>query len=75
MAIKTTVNPPTKMVKSFPKLMKSTECGRVVLFTSEREGTVVIDNIPITTPIGHYSNSWISSYYKDFNDPITLQNK
>ncbi|CAM0103675.1 hypothetical protein VPH526E571_0030 [Vibrio phage 526E57-1] len=60
-------------VKSFPKLMKSTGSTLVILFESEKSGTVVqADN---TYAIGHHSKCWTSHKFTDLIGSIELVNE
>lgn len=62
--------------KLFPKLMKSTETGNIVLFHSPEKGVVVSLGVYKGNPysIGEYSSSLNMMIFTDYNEPITLQN-
>ena len=58
----------------FPKLMVLEET--VVLFTSEDEGTVLLDkSIFNRFEVGHHSKEFDMTYFKDFKGKIVLSNE
>lgn len=58
--------------KPFPKLMIS-KSGRIVLFTSKFSGFVIREK-EYCYGIWHFSKSWASEDFTDYNEPITIQN-
>jgi len=61
--------------KGFPKLMKGFDV--VVLFISERYGTVVYreKNAFGGTPLGYWDDTWYSDQFTDFHGTILLRNE
>lgn len=70
--VKSTIS--TKLFQ-FPFLMSKSFCGLdiVVLFSSEKVGTVVKSNNE-SFPIGYWSEKWDMSYFVPCNSYITLEN-
>jgi len=68
----------TQEEKPFPKLMISKNTGRLVFFLSKYDGlqmnTVTHPDTSEEYRSPHYSSSWVSSEFTDYNEPITLQN-
>ncbi len=62
----------------FPVLMTSKNANQVVLFTSEKKGTCLLQGSSYT-PSGTYSDTWVScaddSIWRKFTGEITLKNK
>ncbi len=75
MPIKIKTTQEAKKEKDFPKIMEYT--GKdlnpfLVLFNKSREGTVIKSD---HYPTGLYITSWAMHQFKDYNQPITLQNE
>ena len=58
----------------FPKLMKGTSTGVVVLFRIRGEGTILIRGRS-NYNVGDNEGGFTMSYFKDFNEELTLKNK
>lgn len=62
---------------NFPKLMKSTSSGNIVLMNSSN-GTcgagVVVVYKGGAIDVGHYSNMWTIDMFEDYDGSVTLQN-
>ena len=58
----------------FPKLMKSSNTGIIVLFTDVDSGTTIFTGDDVWG-VGHTSSNWNESHFKDFNEELTLKNK
>lgn len=54
----------------FPKLMLCRSTEMVVLFTSEKEGMVIIDDHVYN--VGHYSVNWNANDFTDLPQHITI---
>ena len=64
-----------KTVKPYPKLMQGKSNNSIVLFTSEREGTVLfIGDRNQLLKLGQYEKCWQFDRFVDYNGPITLEN-
>lgn len=60
---------------TYPKLMKSTVNGTIVLFSSYKCGTVVSDDgKPYNESIGYYCDGWSMANFKDYNGSVILTN-
>ena len=58
----------------YPKLMVSVDCSdRIVLFFAMGVGVVVVSHDKRWV-LGHYSNGWNMTNFKDYNGSITLTN-
>lgn len=62
----------TDKKKEYPKLMVDGN-ENIVLFTSSDEGTL-ISSKGCPEDVGHYSELWVMSEFKDFNGTVTLSN-
>lgn len=69
----------TKNMTNFPKLYVHTTRGSVILFVSEKAGTVVAtdeENKLRTKPLGYYNDNWISCfdtyYFRPFYGTVML---
>lgn len=62
--------------KGFPKLMKGTKTGVIILAMGM--GTYHLKGVVIKPSEGmgeqYYSESWDPDYFEDYNRPLTLQN-
>lgn len=59
--------------KPFPKIMRGTSTGSLVLFNKYECGTVIVcgsDSRNYT--LGHRSNGWDMSYFEDIDYPQTI---
>jgi hypothetical protein len=66
-------HPPTpKTEKTYPRIM-TTASGSVVLMESEECGTVLRKDIH--NGVGHYSECWKMSLFKDYHGTITFECK
>ncbi len=77
MAVKVTLGEAkTQTEKPFPKLMKSSETGNIVLFHTLEKGTIISLGEYAGNPyhIGEYSSSLNMMIFTDYNEPITIQN-
>ena len=61
-------------VKPFPKLMISEDLETIVLFSEEKKGVVILDS-RVEYKVGKYFESFNMEYFRDYNEPITLQNE
>ena len=61
-------------VSEYPCLKQSFHTGKVVLFTKEKEGTVVNIGTDSTSWIGYYSDEWDMNNFAEFNGTIELTN-
>lgn len=77
MAIKVTLGEAqTQEEKPFPKLMISKVTGNIVLFHSNKKGTVVfLGENNGTYCLGEYRDDLNIGNFTDYNEQITLQNK
>ena len=66
------MNEDKKQTSEYPKLRASQ--FSVVLFISEKEGTVVCMKEGGMHPIGETRTDWIASTFEDFHGSITLTN-
>lgn len=57
----------------FPKLMKGVTTSVIVLFTKEKEGTVVNGDGSIYKT-GHHSDQWAFSRFEEYHGTVTLSN-
>jgi hypothetical protein len=73
MGIKWIKKPESKKELPFPKLMKSSSSGAIVLMGQPRQGTVLHTGLG-ATPVGRYSSTWDMSYFEDYNEEFTIQN-
>jgi hypothetical protein len=75
--IKTIAKDKGEHVSDFPKLMKSTSSGNIVLMNSSN-GTcgagVVVVYKGGAIDVGHYSNMWAIGMFEDYDGSVTLQN-
>ena len=75
--IKTQVITETKKELDFPILMEAVSSGKMVLFTSEKAGTVV-EISSSSDEVGYYSDRWIDAsnteYWKVFEGELRLSN-
>lgn len=68
-------------VKDYPKLRKHVGLSShsasefIVLFTSDKEGTVVWRTSNCKWSLGHYTDDWLPCVFKDFNDTLELHNE
>jgi len=62
-----------KKKEEYPKLMKSTVTGLVLLMTKEGEGLVVFTE-KTSRKIGEYDDGWDMRNFEDFNGTIELSN-
>jgi len=71
----TIITDPVKDEGGFPKLLKGIDV--VVLFTSERVGTVVFreDKAFSGTPLGYWDDTWYSAQFSDFHGTVQLRNE
>ena len=60
--------------KAFPKLMIS-DRGMIVFFSESKKGMVFSADREKFYPILKYSEDWRMEVFKDYNDPITIQNE
>lgn len=74
--MKSVIGSKSVVSRPFPKLMRNRETGSVVLFNSERGGTVVYVCEFRTKGgrLGDYSPVWYLDYFEDFSDSVTLSN-
>jgi len=62
-------------INSFPKVMIR-EGGQIVLFRETERGMVVRQSPSgVSYKIGFYSETWSMDRFKDYNGPVTIQNK
>ena len=66
-------NNPRSKIK-YPMLMINTQCGRIVLFTNARVGTVVFQGNTGIDPVGLHRDDFDMNYYKPFEGSVTLSN-
>jgi hypothetical protein len=76
MTIRSTVSckPCTPKALPFPKLMKHKDNGRIVLFTTEARGVVVLRGTG-SYNIGELHTNWAPSYYEDYTGSVCLENE
>lgn len=60
--------------KPFPKIMRHKDYGSLILFTKPDTGTVLHPG-QTAHSVGVVLDNFTSSYYEDYNGPVTLQNK
>jgi hypothetical protein len=58
---------------TYPKIMRSTHSGMIILFTEDRTG-VVLAKGTTDRPNGHYRNDWCTDAFEAFVGTITLSN-
>jgi len=77
MAINVTIGESKTKEKPFPKLMISLLTDNVVLFSSPKEGMVVLlgKRNKCCYEIGEYAKDFTMDNFTDYNEPITLQNQ
>ena len=66
----TEVKPP---LHAYPKLMKSTTTGNIVLFSGHGVGTLLSQGI--TRDIGDWRDDWVMTNFENFHGSVTLQGK
>ena len=59
--------------KPFPKIMKSSVTGKVILFQSPSKG-VLVHGYSNAASIGEFHGYWEMSAFQDFNGEVTLKN-
>lgn len=64
-------NTETPDERPFPKLMRNTGGGVIVLFTSYLEGTVVAQPVGTNT-LGKHRDNWVFETFVDFFGSVTL---
>lgn len=58
---------------TFPRLMKHTSKGYVVLFSADCVGTVIdATEALLIYPVGYYSNGWGMHHFSPFTGSVTL---
>lgn len=63
-----------QQVNEYPKIMKGA-LGSVVLFIAPKKGTLIVqDSNNSSIKFGEYYEGWIMDTFKDFNEPVTIQN-
>ena len=72
--ITTTFPDRVDQTKPFPKIMRPKDCGSLVLFTNPDTGTILHPG-QTAHSVGVHLDSFTSSWYEDYNGPVTLQNK
>lgn len=60
--------------KPFPKIMRSENSGAVILFSRESVGTIVHPG-QTSHVIGNHVDYFDMEPFRDYNGPVTLQNK
>lgn len=72
--ITTTFPDNAENTKPFPKIMRSTRSGMIVLFEQSSVGTVIASG-QSQWSVGARLTSWPDNNFEDYNGPVTLQNK
>ena len=59
--------------RNFPRMAKSKNTDKIVLFTSEKSGLVLISDGH--HDVGHWDANWINFYNKDYWEPLPIGTK
>ncbi|MDE1866976.1 MAG: hypothetical protein KGI08_04605 [Thaumarchaeota archaeon] len=72
--MKSTKHPVKKLESSYP-MMKEDKYGLVVLFSSERVGTVIyVPSATFCYRLGYYSTTWFKEDFKEFHGQLIMEN-
>ena len=72
--IKTTTGNTHTYTCVFPRLMKNTRSGSVLLMTSRKSGMIVHQGDGVVQSVGTYRKDWITDNLIPYTGPVTLEN-